>query len=394
MRMRLLLPALFMAFAGVLSPAGLAQDRPAAGAPEAPVNAELKQAARAFIEDALNASHAAEIFADLRRTLREVYIPAFRDVVQGAVPGVPAPDARTAATMAKLLTLLNYMGNAGDELDAALSENREAMISDVAAEIARTAKPAEIQGIRDLLNLAAVRKSLDAFYALTRLITGFTYQDGRTFSEFSAWASRQNWDFQHALPSAPTTGPVPSQGKIAKAQALVAELMSVSHVDEIVTDVKRFFREVYLETAPMSDEARTQLRSQADQFEFLYNIQKSVVLAAAPSFVAAALDDEQLATIQGFVRSPAFAKAFNLLRDAVHSGTAFTKEDVLEAKRTFEAIERSAKARDGDAEGKAKAAWDALIEKWAGIIGNRISPETRSGLQRSFEDIKDEGSPI
>jgi hypothetical protein len=394
MRMRLLLPALFMAFAGVLSPAGLAQDRPAAGAPEAPVNAELKQAARAFIEDALNASHAAEIFADLRRTLREVYIPAFRDVVQGAVPGVPAPDARTAATMAKLLTLLNYMGNAGDELDAALSENREAMISDVAAEIARTAKPAEIQGIRDLLNLAAVRKSLDAFYALTRLITGFTYQDGRTFSEFSAWAGRQNWDFQHALPGAPTTGPVPSQGKIAKAQALVAELMSVSHVDEIVTDVKRFFREVYLETAPMSDEARTQLRSQADQFEFLYNIQKSVVLAAAPSFVAAALDDEQLATIQGFVRSPAFAKAFNLLRDAVHSGTAFTKEDVLEAKRTFEAIERSAKARDGDAEGKAKAAWDALIEKWAGIIGNRISPETRSGLQRSFEDIKDEGSPI
>jgi hypothetical protein len=395
MRMRLVLPALFMGLVGVLAPAGLAQDRPAAqAAPETPADPELKQAARALIEDALKASHAAEIFADLRRTLREVYIPGFRDAVQGGVPGLPAPDARTATLLAKLLTLFDYVSKAGDELDAALSEHREAMISDVANEIARTAKPLEIKQVRDLLNLPAVRKGFDAVYAMSKLITGFNYQESRAVSEFSAWVRAQNLHMLNALPGGPAAGPVPSEGKIAKAQALVSDVMSISHAEEIIAEVRRFFREVYLETAPMSEEDRAQLRAQADQVEFLYNMQKSVVLAAAPSFVAAALNDEQLATMHAFVRSPAFAKAFDLLREAVRSSTAFTKEDVLEAQKAFETLQRNAKAREADAEGKAKAAWAELIVKWTGIIESRISPETRAGLQRGLEDIRDEGAPI
>jgi hypothetical protein len=397
MRIRSVLLALFMGFAAGLAPASLAQDRPAAGAPEAPADTELKNAARGLIEDALKASHAAEIFADLRRTLREVYIPAFRDMVQGGMPGVPDPDAKTAAQLAKLLTVLDYVRKAGDELDVALSENREAMISDAAGQIAKTAKPFEIKDVQDALNLPVVRKGLDAFYAMTKLVTGFSYQDSRTFSEFSAWASRQNLDLQSALPGAPSSGAVPDKRKIAKAQALVNDLLLVSHVDEMVADVKRFVRDVYAETAPMSEEDRQDLRGQADQFEFLYNVQKSVALAAAPSVVAAALSDEQLAAMHGFVRSPAFAKAFDLLRDAVRAGTAFTKEDILEAQKAFEKLEKNAKLRekkDDEPDERAKAEWDAMIEKWADIIGNRISPETRSGLERSIEDLKDESSPI
>jgi hypothetical protein len=395
--MRSVLPVLFVVFAGVLAPAGLAQDRPAAAeAQEAPADAELKQAARGLIDDTLKASHAAEIFADLRRTLREVYIPAFRDVVQGGMPGVPAPDARTAAKMAKLLTFLEYVRKAGDELDAALSENREAMISDAASEIARTAKVLEIKDVRNVLNLPAVRKGLDAFYAMSKLITGFSYQDSRTFTEFTAWASRQNLDLQLALPGVPANGAIPTPQKMAKAQALVNDLMSVSHLDEIVADAKRFVRDVYVETAPMSKEEREELRAQADQFEFMYNMQKSIVLAAAPSVVAAALSDEQLSVMHGFVRSPAFAKAFDLLREAVRTGTAFTKDEILEAQKAFETLERNAKTaeHDGAAQAKAKADWDALFEKWAGIIGKRISPETRSGLEQSIADLRDESPPI
>jgi hypothetical protein len=383
-----------MAFAVALTPS-LAQDRPAAEAPEAPADAELRQAAHGLIEDALRVSHAAEIFADLRRTLKEVYIPAVRDLVQGGMPGIPAPDARTAAKMAKLLTVLDYVRRAGDELDAALSENREAMISDLAAQIAKTAKPPEIKNVRDVLNLPAIRKGLDAFYAMSKLVTGFSYEDSQTLSAFSAWASRQDLDVQQAMPGTPGAA-VPSKGKIAKAQALVNDLVRVMHIDEMAADIKRFVRDVYAETAPMSDEDREELRGQADQFEFLYNMQKSVTLAAAPSVVAAALSDEQLAAMHGFVRSPAFAKAFDLLRDAVRSSTAFTKEDILEAQKAFENLERNAKSREGDGAGqdKAKAEWDALFEKWTRVIENRISPETRSGLERSIEDLQDESSPI
>src|SRR5208282_2193628 len=159
MRLRSIVPALFMAFAAAFVPASLAQDTPPA---EVQADPEVKLASRSLIEDVLQASHAAEIFSELRRTLREVYIPAFRDLLQGATPGVPAPDAKTAAAMARLLTFMDYVRKAGDELDAALSENRDAMISDAAEQIAKTAKPVEIEDVQGLLRLPAARKSLDA----------------------------------------------------------------------------------------------------------------------------------------------------------------------------------------------------------------------------------------
>src|SRR5208282_2198277 len=192
--------------------------------------------------------------------------------------------------------------------------NREAMISDVAGQMAKTANAADIDSVRAAFKLPAIAKGLDAFYAVSKLLTGFSYEDSRTFSSFSAWASRQDLDLQSAFPGMPQGAePVPSKHKIAKAQALVNDLISISHIDEMVEDAHRFMREVYAETAPIPEEDRQALREQADQFEFLYNMQKAVGLAAAPSMMAANLSDEQLAVMHGFVRSPAFAKLSGLL---------------------------------------------------------------------------------
>lgn len=399
MRFRSLSPALFMALAAFMAPLSVAQDRPATEpqAAETQADPQVKQTARVLIEEVLQVSHVADIFSDFRRILREVYIPAVRDLVAGDTPGVPPPDPKTAEALAKLLTVLDYSRKAGDELDVALSENREAMISDVAGQIAKTAKVAEIEEIRATLRLPAVTKGLDAFYAISKVLTGLSYEDSRTFSGFSAWASHQDFDLQQALPGSQQYGlAVPSKQKIAKAQALVNDLVSISHVDEIVADANRFVGEVYAETAPMPEEDRQELREHAQQFEFLYNVQKAVVLAAAPSVIAASLSDEQLAVLHGFVRTPAFAKLFDLLRHAVKAGTAFTKEDILEAQKSFEDLENRAKTQERSAadEDKIKAEWDALTEKWTEILKNRISPETRDGFQRAIEDLQDESSPI
>jgi len=372
----------------------LAQDQPSI---ETQADPEVKQAARSLIEEVLQLSHAPEIFSDLRRTLREVYIPAVRDLVLGNTPGIAAPGPKTAAGLAKLLTFMDYVRKAGDELDAALAENREAMISDAAAQIAKTAKAAEIDDVRAALKLPAVTKGLDAFYAISKLLTGFSYEESRTFSGFSAWASHQDFDLQQESPVTPGNGgAVPSKQKIAKAQALVNDMISISHIDEMTADANRFIGEVYVETAPLPEEDRQALREQAQQFEFMYNVQKALVLAAAPSVMAATLSDEQLAVMHRFVRSPAFAKLFDLLRNAVKAGTAFTKEDILEAQNSFEALEKKAKAQERSAaeQDKVKAEWDALTEKWTEILKNRISPETRSGLEQALEDLQDEGSPI
>lgn len=433
MRFRLLLPAALMAFAGAFAPASIAQDKPAAqekpvvqdqpAAQEKPIGQEkpaaqdkpaaqvrqidpqVKQAARALIEEVLTITHAEDIFGDLRRTLREVYIPGLRDFVMGNTPGVAPPDPKTAAAAAKVLTFMDYIRRGGDELDVALSENREAMISDVAEQMAKTAKSSDIDEVRAALKLPAVTKGLDALYAISKLLTGFTYEDSRTFSSFSAWASRQDLDMAKSFPGflrqlTPGTplggGAVPSKHKIAKAQALVSDLLSISHIDEMVEDAHRFARDVYAETAPMSENERESLREQVDQYEFLYNIQKAVVLAIAPSVLAASLSDEQLSVLQGFVRSPAFAKLSNLLRSAVKAGTAFTKADILEAKKSFEDLESKAKEQELNSaeESKIEAEWDALAEKWTEILKKRISPEVRDGFDKALEDLNDEAAPI
>jgi len=410
MRLKSVLPALVIALAGVLAAPAFTQQKPPAEAPApgpaqekpltqtpAPVQADpqVKELARGLITSALAASHAADIFSDLRRTLKEVYIPAVRDAIQGNLPGVPAPDAKGAAAMAKLLTVMDYMRKAGDDLDAALSENREAMISAAAEQIAKTAKPVEIKDVQAIFELPAVHKTLDAVYAVTKLLTGFGYSDARTFSDFSTWANGLDLDLQQGIPGSSGNG-VPPKRKVLRAQALVTDLVAISHLDEMAADVRRFVRDVYAETAPMPDEEREDLRDEADQFEFLYTMQKAVVIAAAPSVIAAALTDDQLENLHGFIRSPAFGKAFDLLRNAIKASTAFTKEDIVEAQKSFENLQKKAKQNERSTaeQEKSKEEWDALIEKWKGRLKNRISPETRQGLEQSLEDLETDRSPI
>jgi hypothetical protein len=426
MRFRPLLPAFLIAFAGAFAPAGIAQDKPAeqdkpivqekpAAAPGKPAaqdkppvqvqaDPRVKEAARGLIEEVLKITHAADIFTDLRRSLREVYIPALRDFVMGDTPGIPAPDPKSAAAAAKALTFLDYARKAGDELDVALSENRKAMISDVAEQMAKTAKAPDIESVRDALKLPAVTKGLNALYAISKLLTGFSYEDSRTFTAFSAWASHQDFDLPAGFPGIPQLAPgmqsggeaVPPREKVVKAQALMSDLLVISHIDEMVEDAHRFMRDVYVETAPMSPREREALRQEVEQFEFVYYLQKAIALAAAPSVLAATFSDEQLSVVHRFVRSPAFAKFSNLLRDAVKASTAFTKEDILEARKTFEDLEKKARGEKHNAaeEKRIEAEWEALADKWTEILKKRISPETREGLERSLDGLKEEGLPI
>ena len=344
----------------------------------------------------LQSSHAAEIFDDVRRTLRDVYIPVMRGMVQGDYPGAPETSAVDAAALAKMLTVMDYLRKAGDELDAALTEYRSAMISDAAEQIARTANSSEVADLRRIVELPAVQKTMTAFYGLSRLVTGFSYEDSRAFSAFSAWAANLSIDLSQVMPGQGDSRPVPSARKVLKAQALMNDLLRISHLDEMSGKVSRFAREVFAETAPLSDSDREKVRQKIDQYEFLYNMQRAVVMGIAPSVVAASLTDEQLATCDAFVRSPAFAKAFDLLFNAVGAATAYSKDDVLEAQKALQDLDKKTRLTDrSEAErDDAKAQWQALIDKWTEILKNRISPETRRGLEQSLDDLQLRDAPI
>ena len=351
--------------------------------------------AQNLIEQGLKFSHAAEIFDALRHTLRDVYIPMIRGLVQGDYPGAIQPDAAAASALAKLLTFLDYAGKAGDELDAALSANRSAMISDLARQMAKDADASELGDARRIFDLPAARKTMDAVYAASKLITGFSYEDSKTFSAFASWAKNLNLDISRILPGGQDNmGPVPSGSKILKAQAVVNDFMRMSHLEEVATNVETFARDVYAETVPASPGEREKLRRDIDQYQFMYNLQKAVVIGISPSVIAASLTDEQLDALAGYLHSPAFAKAFDLVRDAVKSATAYTKDDVLEAQKTFKDLDEKSKLKSPEEREKSKAAWSALIDKWTDTLKDRISPETLKGLEQSLDDLQLRDAPM
>ena len=387
MRLKIVISSLLVALAVGAAGAGLAQDKPPQE--QAAVDPQAKRVAQNLIEEALGLSHAAEIFDDLRRTLRDVYIPVMRGLVQGDYPGAPEADVATASALAKMLTFMDYLRKAADELDVALSEYRGAMLSDFSEQMAKAANASEIADARRLFDLPATRKTLDAAYAMSKLVTGFSYDDSRTFSEFSAWARNLNLDITQVMPgNQDRTKPVPSGRKVLKAQAFMNDLMRISHLDEIVADAECFARDVYAETVPASPEEREKLHHDIEQYAFMYNLQKAVVIGIAPSVVAASLTDEQLETLTGYLHSPAFAKAFDLLRDAVKSATAYTKEDILEAQKSITDLDEKSKLRNPEEREKAKAEWSALFDKWTEKLKEKISPETRQGLEQSMDELQ------
>lgn len=355
-----------------------------------PVNAEdRRQAARDLISQFLLLSRSPEIYQDLQRSVRQVMLPILNDMLSGDWPNQAAmhdPLAREA--IGKLRNFFDHLLRASAEIQGALAENRDELISDIANLMARHMTLVQINDAKKLLSMPAMRKLFDTIYAISQLHTNFTYEDAHKLAQLTAWM--EELDLNDAVTAAPSEGTDFSPEKMALAQNAVSELLRVSRLDDMVADIRRLLEEI-AKAAPAIDANAKITHELIAQLMAGYEMQKAVLIAAAPYMLASALTEEQLLKFQILVRSPVMAKSFRLLDDAVRNATSFTAEDILSLQDFAEDLKQrglSGESRSIDQQRAFERETDALIEKWREILLAGIAPETLDGLQRSFRDLQ------
>ena len=351
---------------------------------------EKERRLREVISDALPASRLPEIYADVRRVLREAYLPSMRDATKGDTAGKPEFDADVMQHIGKIISLLHYSLRAGDEAEPFLNQHRGEIIADIARLQAQYLSLAEIQALRELLDMPAMRKVFNTVYAATRLVTDYSYQELRSYYQMTAWFRELNITAENN-PFTKPDGRAPSPELVAKAQGIITDFLRVSRLDEMVAKVTRFMKEVQLQTDLVPEAQREEIRAGLEKFEFFYNLQKSMMLAVGPSALAAVMNREQLEKLHLLVLAPVTAKSFRLIDEIVREATSFSKEDIAAAQKFGKDVENKGLFKERSAEDKARleAAAKALGESWGERIKGSLTPETREGLERSIKAMED-----
>jgi hypothetical protein len=345
--------------------------------------AERKRMLVDILTRALPTSRLPEIYADLRYALGELYLPALRDIVND--PEASKRDPETLAKISALVPVIDYFLRAAKELDPILSASREEIIADIAGHQAQYSSREEIGFLGEVLDTPATRKGFNAAYALSRCVTGYDQQDIRNSQEMSAWL--KDWKFDaKANPFAQPDMPPPAPAKVAKAGAVVTDFLRVSRMDDMVSEVVNFLRNVVLQVDALKPEEAEMVRTSLQQFEFYYNLGKSMAVAIAPSGIAAAMTDDQLGKFHLMVLSPVMAKSFNLLYTALREATSFTKQDITEFRQLAAKGEAAgAKWKDNpELQAKMNAEWEELAARWHERLASSLTPETRQGLETAL----------
>jgi hypothetical protein len=350
--------------------------------------AEKERQLREVISEALPASRLPEIYADLRRVMRDAYLPSIRDAAKESTPDKPAFDAELAPHLDTIIAFMQYSLRAAEEAEPFLIQHRDEMIGDFARAQAKYLSMPEIQALAELLNLPAMRKAFNAFYSASRLITDYNYQELRSYYQMTAWLRELNLTGANN-PFTNPDGRTPPPELVGKAQSIITDFLRVSRIDEMVDKVIRFVKEVQ-QTNLIPEAQREEVRSALERFEFVYNLQKSMVAAVGPSALAAIMTREQLEKLHLLVLAPVTAKSFGLMDEIVRGFTSFSKEDIASVQKFADDAEKKGLFKDRGAEDQARveAEMKALGEAWMDRIKGSLTPETRDGLERSLKDME------
>lgn len=378
--------ALPLSCGAVIPHLGVFAQSPGLPSAEPQAVAERQRKLTELIVRAIPASRVPEIYTELRHAVRELYLPAMRDMLND--PETAKLDPERTRKLAAVVPLMDYGLRAAQELDPIIADLREALIADVVSLQAKYVTDEEIRLLGEFLNITATRKAFNTVYALSRFFTGYNQEDVRSSREMMATMRKWNIDGE-ANPFLQKDKPLPSREKVAKAEAIMTDLLRISRVDDIVSEIVGFLRNVVLEVDSLKPEEIESVRAGLEQFEFYYNLLKPMAVGAAPSGIAAMMTEEQLREYHLMLQSPVMAKSFNLLHGFVREATSFTKQDIKEFRALAEKGEDAKEKLDENAEAQARmnADWESLGEKWRERVMNALSPDTRQGLEKAIADL-------
>jgi len=343
-----------------------------------------KSQAAAFLNDALFASRLPLIHAEMREAVRTVYLPSMQARL------ISRSDELTPEELEEyeaLVDLLDYSLRAADELEPVLEAEGEAIIDDVAAFMADHMTGEQIAIAHEMLRTPAAHKGFNTLHAASRLVTDVSAAELRQYQELTAWMDRIRPQTD-SNPFADGGAVPPPPETIAKAEAVIDDLMRVLRLDEMVDRITAFIRNVVLDVETLDDDERAIARQGLAQFEFFYSMGMSVYIAAAPSMLAASVSLEDLRTLHLLVLSPVNAKGVDLIFDVIRHGTSFTAGDIREFRALLDEAEAAGPELTPEDKAAAEADWRRLVDTWRARLRASMSPETRDGLDAAIEALE------
>jgi hypothetical protein len=355
-----------------------------ATAVEVPALSAKEKRLVSLLEETFHASRTPQMYADLRYAFGQLYLPVMK---QKLAESNPQADAEALEGLRLAVPFVEASLRAAEELEPALEEYRSAMFADVAALLARHMSEEEIAMAERMLRTPAARKSFNVVYAFSRLMTGYSSEDIRESQQLSDWMTELKFNFSQN-PLADKDAPPPPRERVSKAEALVTDFLRISRIDDMVADIVRFVRDVALQAEALKNEERESIQVGLQQFEFFYNLGKSMAVAVAPSGLASALNDEQLGKLHLLILSPVMSKTFGLLHNVVREATSYTKQDISEFRALADEAEKLKADDSPEKQAQMEREWQQLVETWSERLRSRLSPETRAALESALADLQ------
>lgn len=347
------------------------------------IQTEKQRRAGELIEETLRIMRIEDIYSEIRYAVRELYLPYYESFALKLSESGAAPEQ--VKNIEALTRFLGFAVTASDELEPVLERRRDDMIADYGAAFARHMTNEQFDLIEDALGMPPARKLGNILYAYSRIMTGYNKADFRSLDDVMSLALELDIEIGEN-PLEPGDGPPPSPERVQKAEAIVSDFLRVSRFDDMVADIVNFGNNTLLKLDSLKPSERTEIRNGIQQIQFYYNLAKSMAVAVVPSALANSASLEDLDKLHRIVLTPIMSKSFSLIHDLVRETTSFTALDLTTMKKLAERGEELEEQGHGDHD-KADKEFEALGEKWAGILMKSLTQETRLGLEQSIKDL-------